>query len=359
MWRMDTQSLPTSESHSSIVSADVAEGFLAGGHKPCSSMILTSKLALQPSSRPSRTARPRPHDPARVGGESLCACRQNGRLTTEQWVNPVTHTAHVQMRFTLFTGFEVEQQTLWWVIRGPEVAGLQGYNANVLSRALQLLHESFQVIKSSDVRGDCWWSVPGPPQTLADRADLRRALLAVSLSLSLSLLGSSLKLPLSWNFIRMSRTPHAGRPSIQSVLGFLPQHPKNGFSVWQGAGGGPSFVGSPLDARGVRVWAGKASSKRRVQSRSEPQAVPLRPQEVSGSLQAGGDAVLERAFLASTAVTASSFCFVSFGDLLEEEDCVLQYLSFLHSALRPTLEENINMSYIRKICGFLCKTTIR
>ena len=60
------------------------------------------------------------------------------------------------MRFTLFTGFEVEQQTLWWVIRGPVVVGLQGYNANVLSGTLQLLHESFQVIKSSDVRGDCW-----------------------------------------------------------------------------------------------------------------------------------------------------------------------------------------------------------
>lgn len=52
---------------------------------------------------------------------------------------------------------------------------------------------------------------------------------------------------------------------------------------------------------------------------------------MSGSLQAGGEAVLEGLFLASTAGISSRL--VSCSGVLEEEDCVLEDLSFLHSAL--------------------------
>lgn len=191
------------------------------------------------------------------------------------------------------------------------------------------------------------WSGPGPPQSLADGPALGRALFArlslhldLQLVLSLNLLGKSEEPLLSWNSVWMNKTVSSEGSCMQSVPGLLPQHLKNGLFVRQRAEG--AAISSDLGTRRIRVWPGKASGKRCIESCSEPQAFPLRSQELGSFLQAGGDAVLEGVFLAS--ISTFSCRLVSFCNALKEVDCLLKYLSLLHSALGPHLCENIGMS---------------
>lgn len=149
-----------------------------------------------------------------------------------------------------------------------------------------------------------WWSGPGSPQWLAHRM----ALFARSTRRFLGLLGSCGRA--TWFSTRLNTAGHREGGSAHSGPWPVHQRQKNspgGLPEEQRAGGGGGSFGS-LSSAWIRVWRGKASGERRLQSWSKPQASPLGSQEVSGSLQAGGETVLEGVFLASAFSSRPASC---------------------------------------------------
>lgn len=125
-----------------------------GGQKPCSSMILTSKLALLPSSRPSRTARPRPHDPARVGGrESLCLSAERA---ADHWA--VSQPCHTYSTCTdeiyiiyRLRGGTANTEVSYQRTRGRWFAGLQCRRSFTNTTAVTWIISSHQKVQTSEV----------------------------------------------------------------------------------------------------------------------------------------------------------------------------------------------------------------
>lgn len=161
------------------------------------------------------------------------------------------------------------------------------------------------------------WSRPRSPQSLADReAHLRPTRNSVALFgrwtgptgffTGLDTVGHV------WD----GRPHFVARPAyehLQNSPGWLPEKQRAGDGVRF-----PSFA--------CRLWPGKASGERSIQRFLEPQGF-TGSQEQSGSLQAGGEAVVKGA-----SQTCSSHLVFS-GSVLKEEDGVLQNLCLLHPAL--------------------------
>jgi len=175
---------------------------------------------------------------------------------------------------------------------------------------------------------------PRPPHRLAGRLARGRALFAGSTRLEGGRRAGALRLAAGLQ--DAARHSGEGGRAHQLVPGSLYQQLENrpgGLPEEKAAGGGTSFGSPPLGSGGIGVrGAGEASrERRRVQRRSEQQAFPLGPQELSRRLEAGGEAVLE-VFLTTTSIS-----FPGSSRVLQEEDRVLEDLSFLHSALRRFL----------------------
>lgn len=181
------------------------------------------------------------------------------------------------------------------------------------------------------------WSGPGSPQAVADRLALRRTLCARPTRCHMGLMGS-LRRPRR-HFIEINRTaPLEGRRA-ESIPGPVNQRPQNrpGRLPEKRAGGG---MIPGLKAR-CRVWerTGEVSSERSIVSCSEPQTFTLRSEELSSFLQAGGETVLVGEFVASSTVLSSRL--FSLRRVLEEEDCVLEDLSFFNSPFSRFLQQKL------------------
>lgn len=160
-------------------------------------------------------------------------------------------------------------------------------------------------------------SGPGPPQSLAERAGLGRAVFARCSLVSVRLRGSGLAL---------LDGRRAEDLRAQPVLGLLPQLLKEGPRVLQGA------EGSGLEAGRIKIGTSKAGGEGSIQRRSQPEALSLRAQEPGGPPQAGGEPIPEGLLLATSRLF--------FGGFLEEDDCVFQDLSLFNSVFRSDLRDS-------------------
>lgn len=152
--------------------------------------------------------------------------------------------------------------------------------------------------ESSGIDSSDWWLCSGPrsPQSLAERAALGGPLFdrgplwaGPGSTLRLRDCGKARQ---DGELVRMRDRAQPEHARLQSAL--LPQHPQKGLCVLQGDGG------PAPGAWRVRFWDRKADGEGGVQRGPQPEALPLGPQELRGSPQAGGDAVVEGLFPASS-----------------------------------------------------------